>query len=232
MNDLALTSALATAPSTAFAELRERPRFWFPLVVLVVGMAAINYYYYAVVDLDWLKDLLFSNNPRMQAMPPDQRAAAMGMMTRTTMLWSALVGAVIAVPLILLIEGFFLWLAAKITKVAVGFKHWFAMAAWVSLPMLLNFVVGAVLLALRDTPQVPPTVMQSPLSINELLIHRPFGSPGQGMLDTLGIPTILTWLLMIVGVHAWTQRSWLFSALFVLLPSVVIYAIWAFIAFH
>ena len=35
MNNLELSVALATAPSSAFAELRERPRFWFPLLLLV-----------------------------------------------------------------------------------------------------------------------------------------------------------------------------------------------------
>ncbi len=232
MNDLALTAALATAPSTAFGELRQRPRFWFPLVLLVVGMAAVSYYYYSVVDIDWLKDLLFSNNARIQSLPPEQRAAIIARTTRTTMQWSSLVGSVIAVPLIFLIEGFFLWLAARITKVSVGFNHWFAMAAWASLPMLLNFIVAGILIALSDTPQISPSIPQSPLSINELLIHRPFGSPGQSMLDTLGIPAILTWSLMIIGVRTWTQRSWLFSALFVLTPSIAIYAIWAFIAFR
>ena len=233
MNDVAVAVALATAPSSAFRELRERPRFWLPLVLLVVGMAAINYCYYTFVDLDWLKDLMFSHNPRIESLPPDQRAAALGMMTRTTLLWSSVVGSVIAIPIIFLIEGFFLWLAAKITKVSsVGFKHWYTMAAWASLPMLLNFIVGGILLALSDTPQVSPSIMQSPLSINELLIHLPPGSPGQAMLDTLGIPTLLTWLLMIIGVRTWTQRSWLFSTLFVTVPSLVIYAVWAVIAFH
>jgi hypothetical protein len=37
---------------------------------------------------------------------------------------------------------------------------------------------------------------------------------------------------MIIGVRAWSQRSWFFSATFVLLPIVLIYALWAFLAFR
>ena len=37
MNNLALSVALATAPSSAFNELRERPRFWFPLLLIVLS---------------------------------------------------------------------------------------------------------------------------------------------------------------------------------------------------
>jgi hypothetical protein len=57
------------------------------------------------------------------------------------------------------------------------------------------------------------------------------GSPGQGLLDAISIPSLLSWGLMIIGVRTWTQRSWGFSAAFVLVPIVVIFAIWAFITF-
>ena len=44
--------------------------------------------------------------------------------------------------------------------------------------------------------------------------------PGQALLESLSIPGVLTWALMIIGVHTWSQRSWAFSAIFVLLPVV------------
>ena len=51
MNNLALSAALATAPSSAFVELRERPRFWFPLLLVVLTTVALNYWYFSVVDI-------------------------------------------------------------------------------------------------------------------------------------------------------------------------------------
>ena len=63
MNNLALAGALATAPSTAFAELRERPRFWFPLLLVVLTTAAIVYWYYSIVDIEWLKDVDVQQQP-------------------------------------------------------------------------------------------------------------------------------------------------------------------------
>jgi len=232
MNDVALTAALATAPSSAFRELRERPRFWFPLVLMVLASAAIVYWYYSVVDVDWLKDLMFGNNPKMQGMPADQRAKAMGFVTRTTLLWGGVVfGCFIAIPVITLIQGLFLLLAAKATKVQLGFKHWFSMAAWASLPALIGIVVAAIMLAMSDTPQISSETI-APLSLNSLLFHRAIGSPGQGYLDAIGIPGMLCWLLMIIGVRTWTQRSWLFSTVFVMLPIVVLHGIWAYVSFH
>ena len=54
----------------------------------------------------------------------------------------------------------------------------------------------------------------------------------QGFLDALSIPGFLSWALAIVGVHVWTQRSWLYSAIFVLIPAVVVFGVWGFFVFR
>jgi hypothetical protein len=228
MNDPALAVALATAPSSAFTELRERPRFWFPLLLLVVATVAINYWYYSIVDLEWFKDAMFASNPHMSE---QERTAAMGMVTRTTMLWSSVVGTVIFLPIVFLIEALLLFVAAKVTKVPLGYKYWFSMACWSSLPALLGIVVAAIFLIMSDNAQLSPGLIQ-PLSLNELLVHLPMGSPGESLLQTLGIPAFLSWALLIIGVRTWTQRTWAFSAAFVLVPIVLVYGLWAFFAFR
>ena len=37
---------------------------------------------------------------------------------------------------------------------------------------------------------------------------------------------------VIIGVRVWSQRSWAFSTLFIVLPAVCLYGIWAFFAFR
>ena len=231
MNNVALTVALATAPSSAFAELRERPKFWFPLLLLVLSTAAVAGWYYNVVDIDWLKDLMFSNNPDLQALPQDKRADAMAMLGRNTMLWGSVAGAIFIMPIVFLVMATYFLLVAKVTRMSQGFKHWFAFSCWTAMPLLLSTVVAAIMLILSDNPQVNPSVMQ-PLSINELLLHRPMSSPGQSLLESLSIPSLLSWILMIIGVRVWSQRSWGFSMAFILLPAVCIYGVWAFFAFR
>jgi hypothetical protein len=231
MNDLELTAALATAPSSAFTELRERPRFWFPLLLLVLTTAGLVYWYYSVVDIEWLKDSMFSSNPKLQQMSGEQRAAAMAMYGRNTMRWSSLVSMFIVLPLVFVVEALYLLVAAKITKLSPGFKHWFALVCWTSLPMLLTTIVAAILLILSDTPQMSPSVLQ-PLSLNELLLHVPAGGKGFSLFEAVNIPALLSWALMIIGIRTWSQRSWGFSAIVTLLPWVVIYALWAFFAFR
>jgi hypothetical protein len=225
MNNLALSMTLATAPSSAFAELRERPRFWFPLVLVTVTSAALAFWYYSIVDIEWLKDAMFSK------MPDQQRAAAMGMMTRTTLLWSSVVGTFIAYPIVMAVSALYWFVAGKVTRLSPQYKHWFAFSCWTSLPLLISSVVAAIFLLIGDSPQISPGALQ-PLSLNELIFHLPMGSPGQTLLESLNVPAILTWALAIIGVHVWSQRSWLFSTIFVLLPAVAFYGIWAFFAFR
>jgi len=231
MNNLDLSVALATAPTSAFEELRERPRFWFPLLLLVASTVAVVYWYYSTVDIEWLKDVMFSNNPDIQKLPEAERATRMAMLSRNTLLWGSVVGTIFFLPIVFLVSALYLLLVAKVTKLPQGFKHWFALSCWTALPLLLSTVVAAIFLILSDNSQVNPSVMQ-PLSLNELALHRPMGSPGYALFESLSIPSVLSWVLMIIGVHVWSQRSWAFSANFILVPTVVIYGVWAFFAFR
>jgi hypothetical protein len=233
MNNIALSVALATAPSSAFEDLRQRPRFWFPLLLIIVTTSAIWYWYYSVVDFEWFKQTVLSNTPDVQALPADQRDAVMGMYTRNMLKWGSTVAIAFVTAIVFLLSALYLWLAAKVTKLPseLRFKHWFAFGTWASLPLVLGNLVSAILLMLSDSPQISPGTM-APLGLNELLVHVPFGNPAQGVLDSLSIPAFLSWALMIIGVKVWSQRSWIFSTVFILLPAVVIYGIWAFFAFR
>jgi len=231
MNDLTVATSLATSPSSAFAELRERPRFWFPLLLVTISSALVIAWYYGVVDIDWLKEQLFGNNPDFQKMSAEQRAGAMSFVGRNTMLISGIVGTFIGMPVAFLISALYYLVAAKITRVPLGFKHWFSLVCWASLPIVLNSVAAVLFLLLRDNDQIGPGVLQ-PLSLNELVFHVPLGSKGQTFLDSLSIPAFLSMALSVVGVHAFSQRSWLYSAIVALIPAVLIYGIWAFFAFR
>lgn len=231
MNDLAVATALATSPTSAFTELRERPRFWFPLVIVVLATAVIVAWYYSVVDIEWLKDALYSNNPDFMKMPEAQRTQAMAFVGRKMMLISGVVGTCMGLPFFYLLNSLYMLLAAKVTKVQYGLKHWFTLTSWSALPALLGALLAAIFLLIRDNDQIGPGVLQ-PLGLNELLFHLPLGSKAQTYLDALNIPGMLSWVLAIIGVRTWTQRSWLFSAIFVLLPAVLLFGIWGFFAFR
>ena len=74
MNNMEMTTALVTSPSAAFADLKEKPKFWFPLLAVLLSTVAVLVWYYNFVDFDWLIDRMMSADTRTQQMPEDQRA--------------------------------------------------------------------------------------------------------------------------------------------------------------
>ncbi len=232
MNDFALIGTLLTSPSAAFAELRERPRFWLPLIALTLASATLVVWYYGAVDVAWLSDRLLNTTPQLAKLPPETRARMAAAMSRNGMLISGTVGAFVAVPAVYALQAVYYLLASKVVGVSLSFKHWFTMNCWCALPSLLGVAAGAAVLLTESRPlQIDPTGLQV-LSVNELFFHLPMTAKGASLLSSLSLISPLSWALTIVCVHTWTKRSWQFSATFALLPSVVWYGGWAVIAFR
>ena len=230
MNDIQLALNVLASPAQAFAELRQRPRFWFPFAIGILTSIALIVWYYGLVDIRWLADLMLSADPRTGNLPEDQRDRLLSMLTRNSMLASALMSVVLLIPIMLALQALYFSLAGKITGVLLSYKHWFSMVAWCGLPAVIAGFAGMAVLLTEDAPlQVSPLELQA-LSLNQLFFHLPFGAPGASLLSTLSLVTPWTWGLLVICVRTWTQRSWLFSATFALLPSVVWYGGWAVLA--
>jgi hypothetical protein len=226
MRDIELALSLISQPRNAFAELDERPRFWFPLLLGLLCTLGAILWYYSVVDLDWFIDRSLNASARSAQMTEAQRAQAARMLSRNVLLLSSAGGGIFVLVLLRLLESAYLTLAGKITNVQRTFKHWFSLACWTSLPALLTVIPTVLLLALSDTQQIDPGVLQ-PLSLNELFVHRAMSQPGYTLLNSLSILQPMCWLLSVIGVRAWSQRSWVFSVVFALLPVILCYGGWA-----
>jgi hypothetical protein len=67
----------------------------------------------------------------------------------------------------------------------------------------------------------------APLSLNELFFHKGMAEPGFNLLTALTLVHPVIWGLTVVGVQAWSGRSWLFGSVFSLLPPLLVYGSWA-----
>ena len=226
MGNLDLLSLLPTQPRKAFDALTERPRFWFPLLLTVVVGVVTTVWYYKVVDLQWLLDETLRSNPRTAAMTEDQRAQALQRMTPGVLMGSSVLAVVLLAPLFRVLETTYFLLAGKVMNVQRSFRQWLALSCWSSLPTLLATIPTVILLATSGNGQIDSSAIQ-PLSLNELFFHRHMGDGGYQLLVSLSVLQPLAWLLSAIGVQQWSKRSWGFSAVFVLLPVVLIYGAWA-----
>ncbi|MES1192638.1 MAG: YIP1 family protein [Steroidobacter sp.] len=227
MQDLTLLTAMVTTPSSAISSIRERPRFWFPLIISILLAAGMIYWYYSAVDFEWLKHQFLDNAPQMQKLSEAQRQQAMNFMSRNTMMWSGVIGSAVFISVAFVLSATYLLVAGNVSGVRYRFKQWFALSCWTTFPsILLNTLIVALMRLSSDTTQLLPDSLR-PLSLNELFFHRIIGQPGQSLLASADLLSLWPIALMTLGVKQWSQRSWLFSLIVVLLPYVVIYGIWA-----
>src|SRR5688572_28710434 len=75
-SSLALAMNVFTAPSEAFAALKERPRVWLPLLLLIIGYAAVSFTYMNSVDIGWFMENQLAQNPSMTEQQRADAAAA------------------------------------------------------------------------------------------------------------------------------------------------------------
>ena len=226
-----LVGSIFTAPRAAFLELRERPRWLLPLLALLVGTVGVMAWYYATVDIAWLGEHVIDNAARQRPMPEAARTKALATMTRPVMMGSALVATTLFLLLARVLEAGYFSLAGKITNVQYSYRHWLALAWWSGLPHVLSILVVAGYLLVAPTTQIAAEDLQL-LSLNELFFHRSAGEPGYTLLVSITLLHPWVWALTVIGVRAWSGRSLLFSTVFGLLPTALVYAGWALFAFR
>src|SRR5512139_1239846 len=129
MGNLGLASALLFEPRKAFAEIDARPRFWFPLLVLIVTSVTTAVWYRSVVDLEWAADRearatasafgLKLTEAQIQA------SVDRAVRNRTLGTVAVVIGAPVVIALFGLLVTLYLMLAGRIAGVRRNFRHWF-----------------------------------------------------------------------------------------------------------
>lgn len=231
MGNWAMLQALAFEPRKAFLEIAERPRFLFPLLLLILSTAGLSLWYTSVVDMEWLVDRQLRSGAlgrQLTEVQIEQQVAAVagrrGLQSTVGTLGSAF-----GVLLITLLGAVYYVLAGKVTNVERSFRQWLALNCWSSLPTVLGVIPAAFVLLSADTTQIPQDALQ-PLSLNALFFHLAPGDPGFALLSSLSLLQFLALYLAALGVKVWSGRSWLFSLVFAGLPFVLVYGLWAFFA--
>ena len=226
MSNLPWINLLVTKPGQFFQELDAAPRFWFALLLSMALSLVVMFWYYSGLNIAWFVDYTFSANPKTAQIPEEQRAKALAFMTRNFLLFTSLFAAIVAIAAQRLLEALYLLVAGKVTGVKRSYRHWLALSCWSSLPVAFAALTGAVMLLLQDSRQMAPDVL-SPLSLNSLFFNLHLGQPGYSLVTSLSLLHLPSWALAIIGVRTWSGRSMLFSTVLVLLPVVLVYGIWA-----
>jgi hypothetical protein len=210
------------APSPTFARLKDKPRPFIPLLVLILLTLAVSCWYVSTLDFAWFREhMLAAQGP----MKPEARAAMAQFLTPKTMMWSSGAGAVLGTPLICAIVALYYLLAGKVMGTGIGYGKWFGFAVWTSIPRLLTVPLSA-LQILTSGGRLAPEDMNM-VSLNYLLLHVPMSSPWFGFATNLDLTSVWSIALAVLGLKAWTGRSTGACVTVAVLPYVLVYGIWA-----
>jgi hypothetical protein len=225
MTPMQMFVALITDPRRAFTELEKNPRFAVPMILLLVANIGVIIWFYASVDVDSLVNHMLAARP----LTASQRALTASLMTRNTLMGSALIAGILALFATQVIQAFCFFFLYEFLDVQRTFRQWFAFTWWCSLPQLVTAGAAAVMLLFsRSSAQIG---VLSPLSLNQLFFHFDSEDSGYSLLNSITLAQLLTVLLMVIGAHTWSKRSWALDVVVVMLPRVVLYGIWAWFVF-
>ncbi|WP_374601567.1 YIP1 family protein [Arenimonas sp.] len=217
-------------PAKVFADLREKPTFWTPLLLLAGLTAVSTLLYFLTVDPAWFAEhqtaQMLSQRPEMSS---EEIAQAQAFMpgARTTA-WIAAPSAMIFMVIVFLVYGLYYLLAGKVTGHAVSFRHGMALVSWASMPMLLGtlVVIGGIL---TSSPQTPFESLQL-TNVDPLLVQLPMDHDWSMLAKSFSLLNFWVWFLAALGWKTWFRTGW-GQALFVaLLPSILIYGVMALFA--
>ena len=225
-SSLAIATNIFTAPMEAFEALKDQPRVWFPIVVLVVAYTAVNFAYLYSVDLPWFMDaqMQATGNQLTEA----QREQAADRASNVSPAFFAVIGSVSTSGFVLLVMFLTALYYTGISFVAhdgIKLKQWFALVAWCTLPTVLGAVAQVVNILATDSRFMLQDEI-NPLSFGNLLsIDRTGASIGQRILLGIDLTTIWGIVLTVLGYQAWTKSSIVKSLAVVLGPLALIVVI-------
>lgn len=209
-------------PKATFTGLKEKPASWLVLAITMLASIAIFYWYFSTVDFAWMLDHMLSAQPDLK---PEARDAMAKFMTRDTMMYSTLVGALVGTPIIFALFALYYFVASKVLGSSIGFGKWFHFTVWISAPALLGLPLMALQVA-TGNGQIGMEDLNM-LSLNYLFGHAPVGSPWANFLNSFSLPYVWTMFLSFVGLRVWTERSTSACAIAAVLPYAFVYGGWA-----
>ena len=211
-------------PGKVFADLREKPTFVVPFVMVLLASMAMSFMYFMKVDSSWFIDhMLMAGGKEISAA---ELAQAKSIMPGAKMMgYISLVSTPIVMAIIVTVMSLYYLLAGKISGSAIGFKHALSLTCWSSMPMVLGAIVGLVGVIMMS----PQTGIESLMltHIDPLIVQLQVESPWKKLATTFDLLSIWSYFLVALGWKTWGKTSWAEAVAVAIIPSALIYGVWA-----
>ena len=207
-SSVGVLSNIFTAPSLAFAAIKERPNPWLPLLILMIAVFVVQFTYMQVVDFPWLID-----QQLQQGGANLTEAQRTQMVDATTSVPQSVIGAIqgvsgaITILIVYALIALYYLGVSFATNDGTKYQQWLALIAWCSLPAVLGYIASLVNLQVTDARFLLPEQL-NPLSFGSLLNLDPKGATVvETILMALDVTVLWSTVLQILGYQAFTGRS-------------------------
>ena len=214
-------------PAKVWAQLKERPTFLVPALIVAgaTSLAAMLYFFH--VDPVWLE------NYQLQAVGQEMSKAELAQMQKfmpgaRTLAWITGATTLFFFAFIYAVTAVYYLLAGKVAGHAVSFRHGLALVAWSSMPMVLAAIVSIVG-TYTSSPQTSYESLQM-LSFDPLVVQLPMDHDWSRLAKSFSLLNFWAWFLAALGWKTWFRTGWGQAVFVAVLPSLVIYGIMALFA--
>lgn len=217
------------SPSEAISAIERKPSWLIPFLLIALTTAGFQFWYFSIVDYQWFTDQMID---QMSDVSEEQRQAitkAYKDMSSNVLAISGAVSATVAIIVLNLIQAAYLTLAAAISGSTYKFKYWFSLANWTGVVSLIATMIMAVNILLADSNQIDIYAINS-LSFNSLGFNSEGNTSLKALYDTLNLLMFWTLALIVYGYRRWTGTGLLQAIIVVVLPHVLIFGTWLYIA--
>ena len=210
-------------PKTALLDIRSHVAwFWYPLIITIVLLVTFTVWYYATVDIGWLANQMTAALGDKYS--SDQLEQIRQNFTRSRFIIGSAVGIPLFIMFLSLLQALYLFLVSKIGGYEEqSYGRWFNFSVWTGFPMILSTIASGISY-LFSSHQVTMDALDI-TSLNTLLFHLPLSNHMMGVAASVRLTTFWMLALMIFGFAQWNKQSLGKSAVIVLAPWVIIYAL-------
>ncbi|MEM1191068.1 MAG: YIP1 family protein [Pseudomonadota bacterium] len=215
-----------TAPRDAFARLRDQPRAWLPMLLLLASVLIGQLIFLNLVDREFLiADIIETAGNEVSAEDKERMRAFRDRGGGSF----AAIGVVMGVLGTLVLQSLhaaYFFLVARFAGAALAYKGWFAFVWWASVPKVLSAVAGVVAVIMAPAGKI--SIYETrPLSFVSLFGLRLENTNLMRLLNSFDLMSLWTLVLMMIGAQLWLQRSWWLSGAIVLAPYGLVYGVWS-----
>lgn len=217
---------IISAPKEAFISIKEKPTVLFPLILILIFSASLQYGYFNAVDADFLIDQTVTQAAAITGQPEAQLREGLAEMDPQSIMIQSIITVMIIVPLIMALYSGYLSLVSKFTYDEIRFKQWFSLNCWTGIISIFSALAGWVVILTNSDGLIGQTEIV-PLSLNSLLFQTE--GPFQTMLSQIHLIQLWSLGLLSMAYANWTGKSLGKSITIIVAPYVIIYGIWSII---